>query len=176
MLPRQSDVRFTAVVLVLAILALAFSAWLIVDPPIPLSGDLLAMSPRVFPLLILVGTVVVAAAFLVDQARQGVFKTRGIPGGIAAPGPFWRQVAFLIITISCALLLNSLGFIATMFLLMASTAVLVGNRSVFQILGISIVIPVSFFIIVTHMLRTALPEVDLVQRTLGPLINLLPAF
>lgn len=176
MIPRQADVRFTIVVLVLAVLALAFSGLLIVDPLIPLSDDLLAMNPRVFPSLILVGTAMVALVFLISQARQGAFKTTGSLVSSGAPGPLWRQVAFLIITVTCALLLTTLGFITTMFLLMACTAVLVGNRNPVQILSVSILIPVSFFIVVTHVLRTALPEADVVQRMLAPLIQLLPAF
>ena len=176
MIPRQPDVRFTIVVLVLAVLALAFSGLLIVDPPIPLSDDLLAMNPRVFPSLILLGTAVVAVVFLVNQARHGAFKKTGPLVASGAPGPLWRQGAFLIITVTCALLLTTLGFITTMFLLMACTAVLVGNRNPVQILSISILIPVSFFIVVTHILRTALPEADMVQRMLAPLIQLLPAF
>lgn len=176
MIPRQADVRFTIVVLVLAVFALIFSGRLIVDPPIPLSSDLLAMSPRVFPFLILMGTVLVASAFLIDQARQGAFRGTESRAGSGAPGPVWREGVFLIITVSCALLLTTLGFVTTMFLLMASTAVLVGNRNPLQILSISILIPVGFYIIVTHVLRTALPEADIIQRLLAPVIQRLPAF
>ena len=176
MIPRQADVRFTIVVLVLAVLALLFGGQLIVDPPIPLSSDLLAMSPRVFPFLILTGTVVVAVAFLVDQARQGALEFTRLPVGGGAPGPLWRQVVFLFITVVCALLLTTLGFVSTMFLLMASTAILVGNRNPLQILSISILIPVGFYIVVTHVLRTALPEADIIQRLLAPLLQVLPAF
>lgn len=173
---RQADVRFTAVVLVLAILALVSGGRLIVDPPIPLSNDLLAMNPRVFPFLILVGTVVVALSFLVNQARGAGVESSDSPAAVGSSSAIWRQVTFLVITVTFALLLDTLGFITTMFLLMASTSVLVGNRSPIQILSISIIIPVSFYIVVTHVLRTALPEVDIVQRALAPLIRLLPAF
>ncbi len=45
----EADVKFTAVVLLLAVLALVFGGWLIAEPPIPLGPDILAMSPKVFP-------------------------------------------------------------------------------------------------------------------------------
>ena len=176
---RQADVRFTAVVLVLSVLALLFSGSLIVDPPIPLERDLMAMSPRVFPYLILLGTVFVAAIFLGIRIREAD-PGRGIPEGpgdrAATRAASLRQAAFLVITVACALLLNTLGFLITMFMLMASTSVLVGNRNPVQVLGISIVIPLAFYIAVTHVMRTALPEIDLVQRAMAPLLRLLPAF
>ena len=178
MLARQADVRFTAVVFVPSVLALAFSGRLIVDAPIPLDRNLLAMSPRVFPYLILLSTVAVAGIFL-------GFRMRAVGAGTAAAGTadkrtsrtaMLRQLAFLVISVSCALVLGTLGFLITMFILMASTSVLVGNRNPVQILGISILIPLGFHIAVTHVMRTALPEIDLVQRALAPLLRLLPAF
>ena len=177
-LARQADARFTAVVLVLSLLALLFSGRLIVDAPIPLDRDVLAMSPRVFPYLILLSTVAVSAIFL------GI-RTRNIDPGSAAADTtnavtsrtaMLRQLAFLVISVACALVLNTLGFLITMFILMVSTSTLVGNRNPLQILGISIVIPLAFYIAVTHVMRTALPEIDLVQRALSPLLRLLPAF
>ena len=79
-LVRQADVRFTAVVLVLSVLALLFSGSLIDEPPIPLDRDMMAMSPRVFPYLILLGTVVVAAIFLGFRIREAD-PGRDIPAG-----------------------------------------------------------------------------------------------
>ncbi len=175
-LARHADARFTAVVLALSALALVFSGQLIVDPPIPLSGDLLAMSPRVFPYLILLSTVAVAATFLVVRVREGEPHPSASAGTDVSRVAIARQLAFLVITVTCALLLSTLGFIITMFTLMASTSILVGNRNPVQIVGISILIPLGFYIAVTHVMRTALPEIDFVQRGLAPLLRLLPAF
>lgn len=171
----QADVTFTAVVLLLAVLGLVFGGWLIAEPLIPLGRDILAMNPSVFPTLILAGIVLVASIFLAMEGKKGVFRAGqrapSITGGSTA---LYRQAIFVAITVSCALLLTTLGFLTTMFLLMASTAVLVGNRSLFQILAISLVLPLSFYIVVTHVLRTALPEADIVERTLAPILQLLP--
>ena len=173
-LARQADARFTAVVLVLSVLALLFSGRLIVDAPIPLDRDVLAMSPRVFPYLILLSTVAVSAIFLGIRTRA---TDPGSPAAsVASRTAMLRQVAFLVISVACALVLNTLGFLITMFILMVSTSILVGNRNPIQILGISILIPLAFYIAVTHVMRTALPEIDLVQRALTPFLRLLPAF
>jgi hypothetical protein len=176
--PRQSEVQFALVVFMLSIIALIFSGQLIIDPPISLDSNLLAMNSRAFPLLILVSTVVVSFIMLVNVTREtNLYIPRKNPGISAeVPNGYWQQGLFLIITITCALLLTTLGFIATMFLLMVSTAILVGNRNIFQILSVSILIPLCFYIVVTRVLRTSLPETDIVQRFLGPLIRLLPAF
>ena len=177
-LARQADVRFTAVALVLSVLALLFSGRLIVDAPIPLDRDLLAMSPRVFPYLILLSTVTVAAIFLGLRIREIGAGTSagGTTDSVANRTAMLRQLTFLVISVGCALVLSTLGFMITMFFLMASTSILVGNRNPLQILGISILIPLGFYIAVTHVMRTALPEIDLVQRALAPLLRLLPAF
>jgi hypothetical protein len=68
----EADVKFTAVVLLLAVLALVFGGWLIAEPPIPLGPDILAMSPKVFPTLILAGTALVASIFLITKRRNGL--------------------------------------------------------------------------------------------------------
>ena len=177
-LARQADARFTAVVFVFAALALTFSGWLIVDAPIPLEREVLAMRPRVFPYLILLSTVSVAAIFLGLRMREVGVGTAasGVAGTAASRTAMLRQLAFLVISVTCALVLSTLGFMITMFILMASTSILVGNRNPLQILGISILIPLGFYIAVTHVMRTALPEIDLVQRALAPLLRLLPAF
>ncbi len=171
----QADVTFTAVVFVVAVLALLFGGWLIADPPIPLGPDILAMSPRVFPTLILLATAVVSFIFLVLAHRNGtMFREESGVAAADGHGALIRQGLFVVITVSCALALTTVGFLTTMFVLMASTAVLVGNRSIPQILAISIVIPLSFYIAVTHVLRTELPEADFIERALQPLLQILP--
>lgn len=172
----QADVAFTVIVLVLAVLALLFGGWLIVQPPIPLGPDILAMSPSVFPTLVVTGTVIVAAIFLVGQARNGALWKPPSSSDIAnRRGALYRQGLFVVITVTCALLLTSLGFLSTMFLLMASTSILVGNRSPLQILTLSLVPPLFFYIAVTHVLRTELPEADVIERALAPIMQLLPS-
>ena len=172
----QADVTFTAVVLVVAVLALLFGGWLIAEPPIPLGPDILAMSPSVFPTLILAGTALVSFLFLLSQARAGaLWKAPGSSETAVGHEALYRQGLFVVITVTCALLLTSLGFLTTMFLLMASTSVLVGNRSPLQILTLSLVLPLCFYVAVTHVLRTELPEADIVERTLAPFIQLLPS-
>ena len=172
----KADVTFSAVVLVLAVLALLFGGWLIAEPPIPLGPDILAMSPSVFPTLVLAGTVLVSFLFLLTQARAGtLWKPPGSTEDRAGYGELYRQGLFVVITVTCALLLTSLGFLTTMFLLMTSTSILVGNRSPLQILALSVVLPLCFYVAVTHVLRTELPEADIGERTLAPVIQLLPS-
>jgi len=172
----EADVTFTAVVLLVAVLALLFGGVLIAEPPIPLGPEILAMSPRVFPTLILAGTVLVASSFLVMKGMRGTLLAPRTTGDSTSNSTaLYRQALFVVITVTCALLLTTLGFLTTMFLLMVSTSILVGNRSPFQILSISLILPLGFYIAVTHVLRTELPEADVVQRLLAPFLQLLPA-
>lgn len=172
----RADVTFAAVVLVLAVLALIFGSWLIAQPLIPLGPDILAMSPSVFPTLVLVGTTIVSFIFLASQVWRGtLWYATDREDNTGCPDALYRQGFFVVITVTCALLLTSLGFLSTMFLLMASTSILVGNRSLVQILTLSLVLPFCFYTAVTHVLRTELPEADFIERTLAPLVQLLPS-
>jgi len=169
-----ADVVFVISVLILAALGLFFGGWLIVDPPILLSRDILAMNPKVFPTLVLFFILLVTLIFLAVEGKGdslvGHTLKEGLPQSSAA---LCRQVGFVGLTIGCALLLTTFGFLVTMFLLMAGTSLLVGNRNFLQIFAISLVTPLSFYMIVTYILRTQLPEIDIVERTLAMIINAL---
>lgn len=170
----RADITFAASVLILTAFGLFFGGRLIVDPPIALDRDILAMNPRVFPTLILAFTMLTAFIFLATERKKGSLvvntRTESAASTLAA---LYRQIIFIGITVTCALLLTKFGFLATMFLLMASTSLLVGNRNPLQIFGVSLVFPLSFYIIVTYMLRTQLPEADIVERTLATIIQVL---
>lgn len=169
-----ADVVFVIGALVLAVLGLLFGGWLIVDPPILLSRDILAMNPKVFPTLVLFFILLVSLIFLATESRKGSLAGNTLKEGSPQSSvALYRQVGFVGLTVGCALLLTTLGFLATMFLLMAGTSLLVGNRSSLQIFSISLVTPLSFYMIVTYMLRTQLPEADIVERTLAMIINAL---
>jgi len=175
---RKADSIFVAVVLILVVLALVFGGQLIADPPLALSRDISPLNPRLFPTLVLAGTGLAAVIFLGSQAARGssnggIQRGEAISSGIAG---LRRQLLFISFIVICALLLEHLGFLMTMFLLMAGTSLLVGNSSIVQILSVSIVVPFGFYVVVTHMLRTALPELDVIERALAPLIQLLPSF
>ena len=121
-------------------------------------------------------SVLVASSFLVMKGMRGTLLAPRTTGDSASNSTaLYRQALFVVITVTCALLLTTLGFLTTMFLLMVSTSILVGNRSPFQILSISLILPLGFYIAVTHVLRTELPEADIVQRLLAPFLQLLPA-
>jgi hypothetical protein len=85
-------------------------------------------------------------------------------------------LGFLVLVVVCALALNSLGFLTTMFVLMLGTSLLVGNDSIVQILGFSVGLPFLIYVLVTHVLRTSLPELDAIEALLVPLLGMLPSF
>jgi hypothetical protein len=63
-----------------------------------------------------------------------------------------------------------------MFVLMLGTSLLVGNDSIVQILGFSVGLPFLIYVLVTHVLRTSLPELDAIEALLVPLLGMLPSF
>lgn len=175
---RKADLLLVVAVLLVAVVALAFGQWFIAEAPISLSRDISPLNPRLFPNLVLVGVVVVAGLFITSRVR-------GIDDGGADSDAFLesvnaggrkRLVAFLALVIVCALALNSLGFLTTMFALMVGTSLLVGNDNVSQVVGFSVGLPLLIYILVTHVLRTSLPELDALESVLAPLLAMLPSF
>ena len=170
----RADIVFTAIVLFMATTALFFRNSLIDITPIFLGEDILAMNPRIFPNLILILVSIVATIFLYLELSNNykIYSTnQNIKEGYSKS---LKQTLFIILTIISALVLTKLGFIITMFILMSFTSILLGNRNIFQIIIMSIFIPITFYILVTHILRTQLPEIDFMQRLLNPILQNLP--
>lgn len=175
---RNADFRLVAVVLLLAVAALAFGQWLIAEPPISLSRDISPLNPRLFPSLVLLGLVVVAGFFIANRIRGADEVEIELEPALATHGSGGtkRLLGFLVLVVSCALALNTLGFLTTMFVLMLGTSLLIGNDSIAQILGFSAGLPLLIYVLVTHVLRTSLPELDVIEAVLVPLLGLLPSF
>jgi hypothetical protein len=174
---RKADFRLVAAILLLAVVALAFGRWLIAEPPIALSSDISPLNPRLFPSLVLVGIVVVAGFFIAHRVKgTDEFEAEVEPALAYDGGGTKRLLGFLVLVVVCALALNSLGFLTTMFVLMLGTSLLVGNDSIVQILGFSVGLPFLIYVLVTHVLRTSLPELDAIEALLVPLLGMLPSF
>lgn len=174
---QKADFRLVAGILLLAIVALVFGQWLIAEPPIALSSDISPLNPRLFPSLILLGIVVVAGFFVANRIRGADELDANVEPALADDrGGIKRLLGFLVLIVSCALALSTVGFLTTMFVLMLGTSLLVGNDNIAQILGFSIGLPFVIYVLVTHVLRTALPELDALEAVLVPLLGLLPSF
>ncbi|HSG64820.1 MAG TPA: tripartite tricarboxylate transporter TctB family protein [Gammaproteobacteria bacterium] len=175
---RKADFVLVGTVLALAVASLALGPWLIAEPPIALSRDISPLNPRLFPSIVLVGIIVVAVAFIVNRVR-GADAIWDEAESIAADGDaagLRRLLLFLGLVVICALVLEELGFLTTMLALMVATSVLVGNDNIPQIIGISVGLPLTIYVIVTHFLRTSLPELDILESALAPVLALLPSF
>ena len=173
----KADFVFVLTLLALAVLALLFGGWLIVEPPITLSRDISPLSPRMFPTIVLIGLVGVAVLFIVNRVRgaDALWQEQEAGAARRTDGGVKRLIAFLCLVVASALVLNTIGFLTTMFVLMAVTSLLVGNANLKQILALSIGLPFGIYVIVTHFLRTALPELDAIEGILAPLLAVLPS-
>jgi hypothetical protein len=172
---RKADFVFVLTLLLLAVLALLFGGWLIDEPPIALSRDISPLNPRTFPTIVLIGIVGVAALFIVNRVRGAdALWQEHESRESAARGGTKRLIAFLCLVVASALALDTVGYLTTMFVLMAATSLLVGNANLRQVLAISVGLPFVIYVIVTHFLRTALPELDAIESVLAPLLAMLP--
>lgn len=173
----KADFVFVLTLLALAVLALIFGSWLIAEPPIALSRDISPLSPRMFPTIVLIGLVGVAVLFIVNRIRgaDALWQQQEAKAVITTGRGEKRLIAFLCLVVASALALDTIGFLTTMFVLMAATSLLVGNANLKQILALSIGLPFGIYIVVTHFLRTALPELDAIEGFLAPLLAMLPS-
>jgi len=175
-LHRQADFVLVAIVVALAVVALLSGQWLIAEPPIALSRDISPLNPRLFPSIVLLGIVAVGVIFIVNRLRgsDDVWASAAVSAELADPRGLRRLLLFLALVVICALALDRVGFLTTMFVLMVATSLLVGNDNLGQILGISIALPLAIYIVVTQLLRTSLPELDFIETALASLVALLP--
>lgn len=175
---RKADFVLVVTVLALAVAALLGGPWLIAEPPIALSRDISPLNPRLFPSIVLVGIIAVAVAFVINRARgaDAIWDEAEPVAADRDPAGLKRLLLFLGLVVAAALVLEPLGFLTTMFVLMVATSLLVGNDNVWQIIGISIGLPLTIYVIVTHFLRTSLPELDVLESALAPVLALLPSF
>jgi putative tricarboxylic transport membrane protein len=173
----RADTLFSAVVLALALLGLAFGNRLIAQPLVRLDKNLSALSPRLFPTLVLAATAAACLIFILSRIFAPAIRSavgESTKGMRATYKANWRQLVFLLLLLACAVSFEHIGFIACMFVLMTSTSVLAGNRSALEIGILSVVMPVLFYALVTHVLRAPLPEPAFVERLLASGIDKLP--
>ena len=174
---QKADFRLVAAILLLATVALVFGQWLIAEPPLALSSDISPLNPRLFPSLVLLGIVVVAGFFIANRIRGAdALEVELEPALADDGGGSKRLLGFLVLVVICALALDTVGFLTTMFVLMLGTSLLVGSDSIAQIIGFSVGLPFVIYVLVTHVLRTSLPELDAIEAVLVPLLGMLPSF
>lgn len=152
------EVYFTATILLVAALALAFIGSLVAEPKALFGRALSAIPPTLFPTLVLAALVILAALLLVLLLRNPttIYNLTGLEG--------WRRGAlfFGIMTVY-ALSMAPFGFLISTAIATVLMSLLTGNRSIWQIAVLSVGGPVLLYLAATRLLAVSLPELNTIE-------------
>ncbi|MBG6147277.1 putative tricarboxylic transport membrane protein [Labrenzia sp. EL_142] len=154
------EVIVSAVLGVSSALSIVFMSQLVAPPKVLFGRSLTAISPSLFPYLVLGGLVVLNILFL--------YRCNIRPEGIWSEPVYnehsrIRGLMLFAIMLFYSLAMVPLGFLISSVLTLAMISVLVGNRSPWQIALIALVPPVLLYLGATRLLAVALPELSSIE-------------
>ena len=152
----------------LGILGLVFMSQLVAEPKVLFGRSLTAISPTLFPSLVL-GAMAVLACLLLYSMRGSLLAEES---KTFERGAFGRIVALFAVMLFYALTMAPLGFFISSALSMAAVAWIAGNRSILQIVAVSVVGPVGLYLVSTRGLAVSLPELSSIEFFYARVIDL----
>lgn len=161
------DILIAAGLLVLAGLAILFMGSLVAAPKTLMGRSMTAIPPSMFPNITLSLLAILSAVFLLGRLRE---TPSHLSGGINTRG--WQEATlFFAVLTFYALTMVPLGFYFSTAITMAILSWLVGNRSIPQIVILSVTAPVALYLAATRLLAVSLPELNFIElfyaRVLG---------
>ncbi len=166
---------------VLSLLAVIFMGHLVAAPKLLMGRMLTAISPSLFPLIMISALGVLSALALLLTFRPGSESSQAAAeaSGDSAPTD-WQAVKRAVLLFACmlfyAITMVPFGFLISTFLTLVMISALAGNRSVLQIGILAIVGPVFLYLIATRVLAVSLPELNVIELFYAKLIALLGAY
>ena len=162
--------------LVISILAVIFMDIAVAPPKLLLGRMLTAISPSLFPTLIISALAALSALALLftfvgdKEASNSERDTSPID---------WHAIKRAALLFACmlfyAITMVPFGFFISSFLALSMISVLAGNRSVLQIGVLSMASPIILYLIATRILAVSLPELNFIELLYAHAINFLGA-
>ena len=143
----------------LGILGTVFMSFLVAAPKVLFGRSLTAIPPSLFPTLVLV-TLGVLACLLLYSLRKTLLSevSKSFEEGAAV-----RVVLLFAVMLFYALCMAPIGFFLSSALSMAVVAWLAGNRSIPQIVVVSLFSPIALYLVATRGLAVSLPELSSIE-------------
>ncbi|MCV0429312.1 MAG: tripartite tricarboxylate transporter TctB family protein [Roseibium sp.] len=150
----------SAILCTLSVLSILFMSQLVAPPKVLFGRSLTAISPSLFPYLILTALATLNVLYL--------YHCKNRPDGFWSEPDFndasrTKGYLFFAVMLFYALTMVPFGFFISSALSLAMTTILVGNRSLLQILLISVLPPVVLYLGATRLLAVALPELSPIE-------------
>lgn len=143
----------------MGVLGIAFMSWLVAEPKVLFGRSLTAITPSLFPTLVLCAMVILALGLLYTL-RGSIFASES---KTFEEGALGRVVALFAVMLFYALTMQPLGFFLSSALSMATVAWIAGNRSIIQIAAVALISPVALYLISTRGLAVSLPELSTIE-------------
>ena len=158
--------------LVFSVLSITFMDQLVAAPKLLLGRMLTAISPSLFPTIMisLLGTLCALVLLLTFFGKKEVALTDHKATPID-----WMAVRRAVLLFACmlfyAVTMQPFGFFISSALTLAMISVLTGNRSKVQIGVLAIAAPIILYLIATRVLHVSLPELNTIELFYAHLIN-----
>jgi len=143
----------------LGILGLVFLSQLVAEPKVLFGRSLTAIPPTLFPSLVL-GAMAVLAVALIHSLRGTLFAEHS---KTFEDGTLPRVVMLFAVMLFYALTMAPFGFFISSALSMAAIAWIAGNRSILQIIAVSVICPICLYLVSTRGLAVSLPELSSIE-------------
>jgi putative tricarboxylic transport membrane protein len=159
---KTPETQFSLTCLVLGCLGFLFLGSLVAEPKVLFGRSLTAITPTLFPSIVLTLMFVLCAIQLVLSFRA----SRQEQGATGLEG--WRRggVFFGVMTVY-ALAMVPIGFITSSALTIGVLSVFIGNRNVVQIVLVAVLGPVLLFLAATRLLAVSLPELNVIELAIS---------
>ena len=152
----------------LGILGLLFLGQLVAAPKVLFGRSLTAIPPTLFPSLVL-GAMAVLAVALLYSLRGTLFAEHS---KTFEDGALPRVVMLFAVMLFYALTMAPLGFLLSSALSMAAIAWIAGNRSLPQIVAVSVICPIGLYLVSTRGLAVSLPELSSIEFFYARIFNI----
>ncbi len=164
---KSPALMFAAVWFALAALTLIFMGSLVAEPKVLFGRSLTAIPPSLFPSIIL--SVLAVLCFL--QVVLLMRDPSDEAGSSLNMGAMRRGVIFFGILTGYALAMVPFGFLISSAIATALLSWVIGNRSIAQIVAMSLSAPILLYLCATRLLAVSLPELNVIELFYAKLLG-----
>ena len=155
------EVMTVAAILIAAAAALLFLGSLVAPPKLLFGRALTAITPSLFPMIVLVLLTVMCLIQLWISKSAGENLEDAVESLSASE---WKRgMAFFAIMIGYALMMTPFGFLISSTIAMVLMSLLMGSRSVVQIICVAGIGPILLYLAATRLLAVSLPELNAIE-------------
>lgn len=154
-----AEAWLTGALALLGVFGLVFMSYLVAPPKVLFGRSLTAIAPSLFPTLVLAALAILSGLLL--------FSLRGTMLALHSKtfedGALGRVVMLFAVMLFYALTMAPIGFFISSVLSMIAVAWIAGNRSIPQIIVVSVLSPIALYLVSTRGLAVSLPELSVIE-------------